>query len=79
VEHASNDQEVVSKVTIEDLNFLIIIEDIFTLSMTKVKVVEIPQLTEDPLIKATSSLCAIARKEKDMAWPPIHIPLHRLP
>lgn len=79
VEDTSDDNEIVSQVTVEDPNdFLIAIEDIVTLSMTKVKA-KVPKLMEDPLIKATSYLSTIAWKEKDIWHVLLYIPLHRLP
>jgi hypothetical protein len=56
--------------------FLITIEDSPTYSVTEVKT-DVPQLTQEALANARSSLAATASEEKDLACP-IH-PLHHGP
>jgi hypothetical protein len=72
LEDASNNEEVVSQVTVDPI-FLITIEDAPMHSTIEVNV-GASQLMEDPPMKATSSLSATAMMEQDMACPPIHPP-----
>jgi hypothetical protein len=76
VEDASDDEEIVSQVTVEDPIFLITIEDSPTYSAIEVKT-DMPQLTQEALANARSSPAATASEEKDLACP-IH-PLHHRP
>jgi hypothetical protein len=71
VEDASDDEEAVSQVIVEDPIYLITIEGDLAHSTTDVKA-EVSQLTEDPSTKAMSSPSATTRKEKDVECPPIH-------
>jgi hypothetical protein len=72
VEDASDDEEVVSQVTVDPIS-LITIEDTPMHSTAEVNAAA-PQQMEDPPIKATSSSSATTRMEQDVACPPIHTP-----
>jgi hypothetical protein len=73
VEDASDDEEVVSQVVVEDPLYLITIEDDFAHCTTEVTT-EVSQLTECPSLKAMSSPSATTRKEKDVSCPPMRSP-----
>ena len=70
VEGASDDEEIVSQVTVDPI-LLITIEDAPMHSTVEVNA-GASQPMEDPPMKATSSSSAIVRMEKDVACPPIH-------
>ncbi|KAJ1255646.1 hypothetical protein BS78_K177100 [Paspalum vaginatum] len=73
VEDASDDEDVVSAVTIENPIFLTIIEDVVTHSTVEVKL-EVPQLLQDPHLQGVPSPAAEARMNEDLARPSIQPP-----
>ncbi|KAJ1274094.1 hypothetical protein BS78_05G036200 [Paspalum vaginatum] len=68
VEDASDDEDAVSAMTIENPIFLTTIEDVATLSIVEVKP-EVPQLLQDPPLLVVPSPAATARKGEDLACP----------
>ncbi|KAJ1270127.1 hypothetical protein BS78_06G031100 [Paspalum vaginatum] len=73
VEDASDDEDVVSAVTIESPIFLTTIEDVVTHSMVEVKP-EVPQLFQDPPLHGVPSPTAKVRMSEDLACPSIQPP-----
>ena len=73
VEDASDDEETVSQVIVENPIYLITIEDALAHSMTEVTA-EVSQLADGPSLKAMSSPSATTGKEKDVSCPPVRSP-----
>jgi len=73
VEDASDDEQTVSQVIVENPIYLIIIEDALAHSTTEV-IVEVSQLADGPSLKAMSSPSATTGKEKDVPCPPVRSP-----
>ncbi|KAJ1284147.1 hypothetical protein BS78_03G182400 [Paspalum vaginatum] len=73
VEDASDDEDVVSVVTIENPIFLTTIEDVVTLSTVEVEP-EVPQLLQDPPLHVVPPPAAKVRMGEDLACPSIQPP-----
>ena len=73
VEDASDDEETVSQVIVENPIYLITIEDALAHSTTEVTA-EVSQLADGPSLKAMSSPSATTGKEKDVPCPPVRSP-----